>query len=264
MSGNLRPNERSTQVPAAQYSPLAAQGGESRSRLSPWDAIVHYLNPHNLNMGQIWEQYRAAWLENAGANRYFWYSFWTTGVLIFSWFAIAWMHTDRVRERWELAEHAADALRYSEYCKRMASEAIGRYNAHIETCNRVIEAGESGLVTPEAATVEGYAKELARLKSDNDSKALQVQRLQDELDEKTKLLTGLSARIEAAEQKLRIGATPANTTNALTERITRVERENGTLMEENRRLRQQARKSRQPEDGNRGAGQAADADASRC
>ena len=225
---------------------------------------MHSLNPYNLNMGRIWEERRAAWLANAGANRYFWYSFFATGILIFSWFALAWTYLDRVRERWQLAEYAADALRYSEYCKRTASEAIARYNAHTETCNRVIEAGESGLVTPEGATVEGYARELSRLKTDNDSKALQVQRLRDELDQKTKLLTGLTARIDAAEQKLQIGLGVAGNSNALADRINRVERENAALAEENRRLRQQVRKTKRSEDADRAGTQPASAEAPQC
>jgi len=92
-------------VPAAQYSPLAAKGGYSNSHTSPLEAMVHALNPRDVNLGAIWEERRRAWLENAGANRYFWYSFGATALLVLSWFALAWMHTDRVRERWQLAEH---------------------------------------------------------------------------------------------------------------------------------------------------------------
>jgi hypothetical protein len=132
----------------------------------------------------MWEDRRRAWLENAGANRYFWYSFGATIIVVLSWFALAWMHNDRVRERWQLAEHAADALRYGEYCKRKAKEAIDRYNLHIETCNRVIEAGESGMATPETANLEDYKRELQRLKSDNDAKELQVTRLSEQLEQK--------------------------------------------------------------------------------
>lgn len=99
--------------------------------------MVHALNPHDVDLGAMWEARRRAWLENAGANRYFWYSFGATALLVLSWFALAWVHNDRVRERWQLAEHAADALRYGEYCKRKAREAISRYNEHVEKCNRV-------------------------------------------------------------------------------------------------------------------------------
>lgn len=219
------------QVPAAQYSPLAAQGGYSHARTSPLEAMVHALNPHDVNLGAIWEARRRAWLENAGANRYFWYSFGATALLVLSWFALAWVHNDRVRERWQLAEHAADALRYAEYCKRRAGEAISRYNEHVEKCNRVIEAGESGMSTPETANLEDYKRELQRLKSDNDAKELQVARLEEQLEQKGTQLTSLTERVSEAERRLknRAGAGTENGNAALVERIQRLEAENRRL-----------------------------------
>ena len=43
--------QESDRVPAAQYSPLAAQGGYSRTRTSPLEAMVHALNPRDVNLG---------------------------------------------------------------------------------------------------------------------------------------------------------------------------------------------------------------------
>jgi hypothetical protein len=218
-------------VPAAQYSPLAAKGGYSNSLTSPLEAMVHALNPRDVNLGAIWEERRRAWLENAGANRYFWYSFGATALLILSWFALAWMHTDRVRERWQLAEHAADALRYADYCKRRGKEAIGRYNEHVEKCNRVIETGESGITTPETAHLEDYKREIQRLKSDNDAKDLQVTRLEEQLEQKGTQLSSLTERVSEAERRLknRGGAPQENGNAALVERIQRLEAENRRL-----------------------------------
>ncbi len=220
-----------TQAPAAQYSPLAAQGGYSHADTSPLEAMVHALNPHDVNLGAIWEARRRAWLENAGANRYFWYSFGATALLVLSWFALAWVHNDRVRERWQLAEHAADALRCAEYCKRSAREAISRYNEHVEKCNRVIESGESGMSTPETANLEDYKRELQRLKSDNDAKELQVARLEEQLEQKGTQLTSLTERVSEAERRLknRAGAGTENGNAALVERIQRLEAENRRL-----------------------------------
>ena len=218
-------------VPAAQYSPLAAQGGYSRARNSPLDAMVHARNPRDVNLGAMWEERRRAWLENAGANRYFWYSFGATVVVILSWLALAWVQNDRVRERWQLAEHAADALRYAEYCKRKAKEAIDRYNLHTETCNRVIEAGESGIATPETANLEDYKREIQRLKSDNDAKELQVARLSEQLEQKAAELNSLTERVTGAEQRLktRTAAGSDSSNAALVERIQRLEAENRRL-----------------------------------
>ncbi|MGA2119561.1 MAG: hypothetical protein ABSH56_33040 [Bryobacteraceae bacterium] len=226
-----RRQESDQRVPAAQYSPLAAQGGYTRGGTSPLDAMVHALNPRDVNLGAVWEERRRVWLENAGANRYFWYSFGATILVILSWFALAWVQNDRVRERWQLAEHAADALRYAEYCKRRAKEAIDRYNLHIETCNRVIESGESGIATPETANLEDYKRELQRLKSDNDAKELQVTRLSEQLEQKAAELNSLTERVTGAEQRLKTrtaaGSDSANA--ALVERIQRLEAENRRL-----------------------------------
>jgi chromosome segregation ATPase len=184
-----------------------------------------------VNLGAIWEERRRAWLENAGANRYFWYSFGASALLILSWFALAWMHTDRVRERWQLAEHAADALRYAEYCKRRTREAVGRYNEHVEKCNRVIEAEDSGITTPETANLEDYRHQIQRLKSENDAKDLQVARLEEQLAQKSTQLTGLTERITEAERRLknRTATPPDNGNAALVERIQRLEAENRRL-----------------------------------
>jgi|SRR5581483_2835156 len=236
-------HEGEATAPTARYSPLAAQGGYAGGRTSPLEAVVHALNPHDVNLGDAWERRRRQWLENAGANPYFWFSFVVTGTVLLSWFALAWVHTDRVRERWQLAEHAADALRYAEYCKRRASEAIGRYNEHVEKCNRLIEAGESGLSTPETANLEDHRREIARLAADNDSKDLQVKRLQEELERKAQELSDIAKRIEQAEQRLNARSKVANNADAqakLAERINRLETENRTLTEENRRLRQRS------------------------
>ena len=199
--------------------------------MAPLEAMVHALNPRDVNLGAAWEERRRAWLDNAGANRYFWYSFGATILVILSWFALAWMHNDRVRERWQLAEHAADALRYGEYCKRKAKEAIDRYNLHIETCNRVIEAGESGMATPETANLEDYKRELQRLKSDNDAKELQVTRLSEQLEQKATELNSLTERVTAAEQRLKARSVAGSETGnaALVERIQRLEAENRRL-----------------------------------
>jgi hypothetical protein len=193
--------------------------------------MVHALNPREVNLGAMWEERRRAWLENAGANRYFWYSFGVTILVILSWFALAWVQNDRVRERWQLAEHAADALRYAEYCKRKAVEAIDRYNLHIETCNRVIEGSESGVATPETANLEDQKREFQRLKSDIQAKDFEVARLTEELKQRTAEQNTLTARVTAAEERLkgRIGIGSESANAELVERIQRLEAENRRL-----------------------------------
>ena len=219
---------------AARYSPLAAQGGYDRFRTPPWEAfrraIVQKLNPRNSNLGLMWEQWRQVWLENAATNRYFWYPFWATLILILSWFALAWIQLDRSRETWELAELASDALRYSEYCKRQARQAIGRYNEHIEKCNRLIESARSGLVTPETATLENYKRELVTLRNDNSALKLENENLKAQLESKTAELQSFVARVAEVEKRVQTGnSKPSNA--QLVDRIRRLEEQNRLLQQ---------------------------------
>ena len=222
---------RSTQKrpPAAQYSPLAAAGGYGPAGVTPWQAIVYYFNPHHLNMGKLFAERKQAWLDNALYNQYFWYSFWVTGLLMFSWFAIAWIHNDRHRATWELAECASDALRYSEYCKHEAKEAILRHNDHIEKCNRVIEDNRSCLMTtPETANLQSFKQELQKLRGDNESLRLANTQLQEQLDGKTASFQKLTERVAEAERS--IEARQSQSPNAeLVERIRRLELRNSQL-----------------------------------
>jgi hypothetical protein len=242
-----RPTQKRT--PAAQYSPLAAAGGYGHSGVTPWQAIVNYFNPHHLNMGQLFAERKQTWLDNALYNQYFWYSFWATGLLILSWFAIAWIHNDRHRATWELAECASDALRYSEYCKREAKEAIRRHNDHIEKCNRITEDRRSGLLTtPGTANLEDLNEQIKSLTSDKQANEFQIARLDSQLKAKEASVAEITTRLNQLENQLLTSGnnrTPATETSAagLVERINRLENENRNLREDNRRMRQQSKAS---------------------
>ncbi|MBV9083003.1 MAG: hypothetical protein JOZ62_10025 [Acidobacteriaceae bacterium] len=228
-----RPESSPRKIPSAQYSPLAAAGGYAHPGVSPWEAIVNYLNPRRVNMGQVFDERKQAWLDNAAANQYFWYSFCVTALLVLSWFALAWIHNDRLRETWELAECAADALRYSEYCKRKADHAIARYNEHVEKCNRVVESAESGMVTPETATLNTFKEELRKVRADNESLTMKNAHLEDQLTKKDTSLKALSDRVTQAEQKIQASKSAANPPNPeLVERIRRLEQQNRNLRQQ--------------------------------
>jgi hypothetical protein len=249
-------------IPRSQYSPLAAMGGYAPRGISPWQAIVNYFNPRHLNMGQIFAERKQAWLDNALYNQYFWYSFWVTGLLILSWFAIAWIHDDRVRETWELAEFAADAVNYANHCKRAAKEAITRYNQHVEACNRVIESKTSGLVTPETAHLEDYKQEIARLRNDNDAQAIKLEQTKTELEAKNKQMLEFTARLDAAEKLVQGSGSDAGV--KLADRINRLERDLATVTEENKRLKQAAKQMKQQRPGEPNGNGNTQADAAKC
>jgi len=242
--GKPAPSKHKQANRATQYSPLAARGGYKRQGMTWYEAAFRSLNPNDINWGEWWERRRRVWLENVALNRYFWYSFALTLLLMMSGFALAVQHSDRLKERQRWAEVAADAKHYADYCKRQALEAAERYNAHVEKCNRVIESEESGFVTPETANLTDLKCELERLRADNDAKTRQVQKLDEQLKEKEAATSNLMVRIAELEKSMgsrRSG--PAKTENAgvapnaiLIERINRLERELTSRNEQIRRL----------------------------
>jgi hypothetical protein len=219
-------------TPASQYSPLAAQGGYWHDQRSPWQIVVDYFNPRHLNLGQMWEERRQAWLYDVAYNQYFWYAYCVTGLLILSWFVLWWVWDDKVRALDELAENAADALRHSEYSKREAKAAIRRYNEHLDKCNRIIEDQRSGLkTTPETADLGKLKQELEKLKADNVALSVEKIRLTDQLNEKTLEFQQLAERTTNAEKQIQKSTAVHNEgPNAqLVERISRLEKENWQL-----------------------------------
>src|SRR6266704_1906733 len=59
---------------------------------------------------------------------------------------------DRNRERWVASEMMTDIYNHDLYSREVASEAIEKYNRHVERCNRVTEAQETGQPIPGSVT----------------------------------------------------------------------------------------------------------------
>src|SRR5258706_79314 len=72
------------------------------------------------------------------------YSLSTTILLTLSSVVCAKLRIDHRRAMWITAEMMADIYKHDAYSRRVAQEAIDRYNTHIERCNRAIEAAELG------------------------------------------------------------------------------------------------------------------------
>jgi hypothetical protein len=106
-------------------------------------------------------------------------------------------------ETQQLAQRAADAMNYAQYWKAGAENAARKHNTHIEKCNRVIEAGESGLpaVTPPKAAprqqVEGKRVEVLNLTSRTSGYAMIWTKVDGVAD--------LSVRVDDATKKIGSG-----------------------------------------------------------
>ena len=102
------------------------------------------------------------------------------------------------------------ARNWAKYWKSRAVDAIHKHNEQIEKCNRVVEAGESGLPAGDAVEagalrqqVEGMRIEVLNLTSEN-------KRLRHDLEQKAALAADLSARVDDATKKTGSGNGPRN------------------------------------------------------
>lgn len=232
--------------PAAQYSPLAAQGGYRGHGMTWYDALFHSLNPKNIDWGMSWELRRSIFLENSIGNKYFMYTAALSLLLVYSVVVIIWQrwnHTERLKQ---LAQRTADAMNYAKYWKDRAGEAIRKHNAHIERCNRVIEAGETGVPTGDAAEACDWRLQMERMRTELSNAQSDKKRLEAELEQKNAMVADMSARVDEATQRVGSGsgrgngngtALKADDKVALVDRINRLETALAAAKEENRRLK---------------------------
>jgi hypothetical protein len=218
-------------IPLSQYSPLAAAGGYSHGDMSPWQAIVNYFNPRHLNLNQIWEERRQAWLDNAANNMYFWAIYWGSLLLIISMLCNGWQYDEQRRVSWAMSQDLADALHYAAYCQLLARNAIARYNKHVEKCNRVFEARLSGMMTPETAKLDTLKRRIDQLTADNTALQFEKASLSQELQQKTFALNSLGQRVAEAEEKFQ-KARNASPNAEMVERVNRLEKENQQLKQQ--------------------------------
>jgi hypothetical protein len=217
------------------YSPYAAAGGYSRERQSFWDLWLHRFNPTNVDYGALIEKRRREFLQQAGANPYFWFAFAEFASLCLLVLWIAKERMDHKDTEWEAAWCMADLANYAEYCKRNAQEAITRHNDHIETCNRVIESADTGRPIP-VGSQEDWRPEMDRLRTELAEQAAENARLSAELAQKSQMVTTMSTRIDDLARQLggRSNATP----NAdLVDRVNRLTTELRAEREKNRRAK---------------------------
>ncbi len=232
--------------PAAQYSPLAAQGGYRRHGMTWYDALFHSLNPKNIDWGMSWEQRRSIFLENSIGNKYFMYTAALSLLLVYSFVVIIWQRWNHAERLKQLAQGTADAMNYAKYWKERAGEAIRKHNAHIERCNRVIESGETGVPTGDAAEAADWRIEMERMRTELSNAQSDKKRLEAELEQKKVMVADMSARVDEATQKVSSASGRGNGSGAglkaddkaaLVDRINRLETALAAAKEENRRLK---------------------------
>jgi hypothetical protein len=242
---NVAPDAKASQSPAARYSPLAAQGGYRGQRATWYDALFHSLNPRNIDWGLNWEQRRAAFLESTIANKYFVFCAFLVLCFYAALLAIGWIVWDHKKDISYFETELVKGRNWAAYWKTRAIEAITKHNAHVEKCNRVIEAGETGIPVGDAAEAIDLRLELERARAELQNVTSEKLRLKGELDEKARTISELSIRVDEVTKRIAngkgenepAGATRTDDKATLVARINRLETALATATQENRRLK---------------------------
>lgn len=167
-----------------------------------YEFMLKQFNPENVDYGGWLERERRMFIENRLKNPYFLYSLCATVVLLIA--AVVWtkLSIDHRRAMWITAEMMADIYNQDAYSRRIAHEAIEKYNAHIERCNRAIEAGEHGeTVATTGSEIEQLRTELMRVAEEKDAAVRDRDIAREDLRRKSEILAEMSIRLEGLANK---------------------------------------------------------------
>jgi hypothetical protein len=173
-----------------------------------YEFMLKQINPNEVDYGRWLERERHDFIETRIKNPYFLYSLCTTiGLLLMTVICVK-LRIDHRRAMWITSEMMADIYNQDAYSRRIAQEAIERYNTHVERCNRAIEAAEHGEPVPgKGSEIEQLRGELACVASERDTATRERDLARDELRKKSEVLAEMSMRLEALTRKS--GATGA-------------------------------------------------------
>lgn len=169
-----------------------------------YEFLVRQFNPSNFDYGAWIEERKKAFLAATVQTPYFWHSLTVTLLLLFLILAYTKLHLDHRRSMWITAEMMADLYNHDLHSREVAREAIEKYNAHIEQCNRAIEAGDSPDGRPGWGDTESRSlrAELQRVAAQLEATAQDRSKLQEELAQKALVVADLSMRLDALSKKV--------------------------------------------------------------
>jgi hypothetical protein len=167
-----------------------------------WYAFLFkQFNPHDRDYGSWMEQRRHLFLDASVHNPYFQYSACVTAMLLTTILLYSKKWVDHRRVLWITAKMMADLYNHDAYSRRIAREAIQKYNDHVERCNRAIDAADYGLtVLNQETEADRLRTELQRITEDRDSVRRERDLAKDELVQKERILADLSLRQDALAQ----------------------------------------------------------------
>ena len=166
--------------------------------------LLKQFNPRNFDYGAWLEKRRDAFFEATVKEPYFWYSVSVTTGMLLMMAAYTKLYLDHRRSMRVTAEMMADVYSHDLLSRQAATEAIEKYNRHIEQCNRSIEASEAGDARPgwgETQT-DSLKAELQRVASQLEATTQDRNKLQEELRQKALIVADLSIRLDVLSKKV--------------------------------------------------------------
>ena len=167
-----------------------------------YEFLLKQFNPNDLDYGSWVEQRRRVFLEASVRNRYFRYGASVTILLLITILLYGKQWADHRRILWITAEMMTDLYNHDAYSRRIAGDAIRKYNDHIERCNRAIEVAEYGLTLPNHETeADRLRTELQRVTEERDSVRRERDLAKDDLAQKERILADMSLRLDTLAKK---------------------------------------------------------------
>jgi hypothetical protein len=197
-----------TQPQTSQRSSSRAQTAHQSAhapyqRQETWyEFMLKQFNRNDVDYGLWIKRQRRAFIEARMKNPYFLYGLCTSIALLLATAVCTKQWIDHRRSMWITAEMMADIYNQDAYSRRIAQEAIERYNTHIERCNRAIEAAEhGGAISTTGSEIEQLRSELTCVASERDTATRERDLAREELRKKSEIMAELSVRLEALTNK---------------------------------------------------------------
>src|SRR5882724_11322402 len=189
---------------AAPGVPAQTPPRQNSDRETWYEFMLKQFNPGNFDYGTWLEKRRKAFLEATAKEQYFWYSVTVTAGMLLMMAACAKLYLDHRRSMRVTAEMTADVYSHDLLSRQAATEAIEKYNRHIEQCNRAIEASEAGDTRPGwgETQVDNLKAELQRVADQLEATTQDRNKLQEELRQKSLIVADVSTRLDALSKKV--------------------------------------------------------------
>lgn len=181
--------------PAQPYRPIPLKQLQSRDTI--FEFYFRALNPRHIKWGDVIEQRIATFTAQSIGNPYFRLCAFQAALIVIL-MMVCWLWWDKLRQvKVIAAESLTDAVNAKLFADAHALEAINAHNRHMDSCNRVIEAQESG--SPSESARNGWRQEIDDLRSRLTREQAENARLTGVLQKKEEQQAALDSRLAQLE-----------------------------------------------------------------